>query len=177
MRSAKPRLLDGSELLNYALKSLSARGQSERELRTRLVKRASDPGEVEDVMRKLKDAGYLDDARFAESYAAARRDNQGFGQMRVMRDLRSRQISGQVAEGAVRGAFEGKDEEEMIEQFLERKYRSVNLPQYLNEEKHLASTSRKLRLAGFDSTKVIRVLKRYAARADELADEEPSTEE
>jgi hypothetical protein len=38
----------------------------------------------------------------------------------------------------------------------------------LRDEKHLASAYRKLRYAGFGSGNAIRVLKRYAERADEL---------
>ena len=176
MRSARPRMLDAAHLLDYALKTLGARAKTEREMRSRLLTRATDPGHVEEVVRKLKDAGFLDDSRFAETYAAARRDNQGFGQMRVLRDLRSRQVSGQVAENAVQGAFEATDEEAMIEEFLKRKYRSVDLPKHLAIEKNLASAFRRLRLAGFGSSKAIRVLKRYASEADQLEDSDSPLE-
>ena len=170
MAGRRTRLLDGPELLDFALRALSGRAMSIGEVRTRLHRRAATPSDVDDVLLKLKEAGYLDDARFAESYAAARRDNQGFGRMRVLQDLRSRRVSGGVADKAVHDAFAGMDEVAMVEQYLARKYRSVNLPLFLGQEKNLASAFRRLRGAGFSASTAIRVLKRYAARADELED-------
>jgi regulatory protein len=170
MAGRKPKLLDGPELLDYALRALSGRAMSTGQLRTRLHRRAATPPDVDEVLLKLKEAGYLDDARFAESYATARRDNQGFGRMRVLQDLRSRRVAGGIADKAVQDAFAGLDEAVMVEQYLARKYRSVNLPAFLSEDKNLASAFRRLRGAGFSSSTSIRVLKRYAARADELED-------
>ena len=56
----------------------------------------------------------------------------------------------------------------MIEEYLARKFRATNLPIYLQDEKKLASVYRRLRTAGFSSGASIRVLKRYAAQAEEL---------
>lgn len=179
MQPRKSKPLDGPGLLDYALRTLTGRALSLAEMRARLHRHAATPSDVDDVLAKLKDAGFLDDARFAEYYAAARRDNQGFGQMRVLRDLRARKVPGSLAGEAVRDAFEAVDETVMVEQYLARKYRNKDLSVFLAEAKNLASAYRRLRLAGFSSSTSIRVLKRYAARADELADEpdEPSSEE
>ena len=68
------------------------------------------------------------------------------------------------------------DEVRLIEAFLARKFRNKPLAVHLEGPRHMASVYRKLRLAGFSSGNAIRVLKRYAERADELAsleDEEP----
>jgi regulatory protein len=177
MPGRKPRQLDGPQLLDYAYRALSGRAQSAGELRRRLFTRAAAPSDVDEVMAKLQELGYLNDERFAEMYAAARRDNQGFGSQRVLRDLRTRSVAPKVAEGVVREAFADRDETAMIEEYLERRYRSVDLPRYLSEEKHLASAFRRLRLAGYSSGKVIAVLKRYAARADELEDAEAAPDD
>ena len=42
----------------------------------------------------LKGVGYLDDQRFAETFASARLENDGFGRQRLLNDLRARRISG-----------------------------------------------------------------------------------
>ncbi len=173
----KKKLLDGPELLDYALRSLSARALSSSEIRMKLHRRAATPTDVDEVLTKLADAGYLNDERFAEAYAAARRDNQGFGQMRVLRDLRTRRVSGDIADAAVKTAFEETNETTMVEHYLARKYRAVDLPQFLTAEKNLASAYRRLRTAGFSSRSSIEVLKRYAARAGELEDSDPPEEE
>jgi regulatory protein len=140
------------------------------ELREKLRRKAEGPADVEHVIAKLKEYGYVNDAQFAETYASARRDSQGFGKMRVLSDLRRRRVAPTTAEKAVATAYEGVDEVTAIEQYLQRKYRSKKLNEFLAEEKNLASAYRRLRYAGFSSGASIRVLKRYAAQADELED-------
>ncbi|HYZ84114.1 MAG TPA: regulatory protein RecX [Bryobacteraceae bacterium] len=145
-------------------------------MRLRLQRRAASATDVEPTMEKLKQYGYLDDKRFAESFATARKENQGLGRSRVARDLRQRRVAPTVAEKAISDAYQGADEVEMIEQWLERKYRNRNLPELLKDEKNLASAFRRLRYAGFSHGNSIRVLKRYAERADELEDSDPAAE-
>jgi regulatory protein len=165
------RTLDAQELFQYALNLLGARALSVSEVRAKLTRKAADPEDIPGVLAKLKEYGYLDDARFAEGYAAARKDSGNFGKMRVLRDLRQRRVASPTAQNAVERAYEDSDEAAMVEQWLLRKYRTVKLAEYLQEEKHLASAYRKLRYAGFSSGASIRALKRFADRADELADE------
>jgi regulatory protein len=165
-RAAKP--LDSDALLAYAARLLSARALSSSELREKLRKRAARLEDVDIVIARLKQAGYLDDRKFAQSYASWRRDNQGFGKSRVMRDLMGRRVAPAVARQAADAAYQDSDEIQLIENFLERKYRGKDLGALLGEEKHLASAYRKLRLAGFAAGNSIRVLKRYAAEADRL---------
>jgi regulatory protein len=170
MKPRKREPLNGEALMNFALRALSARALSTSELQERLRKRAASPGDVDSVITKLKEAGYLDDRRFAESFANARKENQGFGRMRVIRDLRQRRVAPGLAEKAVSQVFADSDETELITRYLERKYRSVELTGYLAEDKNLASAFRRLRHAGFGAAASIRVLKRYAAKAEELED-------
>lgn len=164
----KPRLLERDELWNYALKILAGRAQSIGELRDKLRRRAADPGVIDDILQRLKEAGALDDARFAEHFAQARKDSGSFGKLRVVRDLRQRRIAPGLATEAAQDAYQGSDELEMIDAFLKRKFRSVNLSDHLKDPKHLASAFRKLRYAGFSVGPSIRVLKRYADQADAL---------
>lgn len=166
----KSQKLAGEELFHYAVSLLSGRALSAVEVRSKLERRAADPDDVERSLARLREYGFLDDTKFAEGYATVRRDSGSFGKSRVLRDLRQRRVSSSVAEKAVGEAFEGVDETAAVRQWLERKYRNVNLSEHLQDEKHLASAYRKLRYAGFSSSASIRVLKRYAARADELED-------
>jgi regulatory protein len=155
-------------LLTYAARLLSARALSVSELREKLRRRAAQAEDVEAVVARLKTSGYLDDRKFANSFASWRRENQGFGKSRVLRDLLARRVAPAVAGQAAEAAFQGSDEIALIEQFLARKYRGKNLGALLAEEKNLASAYRKLRLGGFSSGNSIRVLKRYAAEAERL---------
>jgi regulatory protein len=167
MRS-KPAPLAFPELLEYAIRCVTGRAMSIGELRQRLVRRAAECDDIDRVIQHLKNAGALDDRVFAESYAAYRLQNQGFGKMRVLRDLRARRVAPQVAEQA---------EMELIEHYLERKFRGKNLAVFLAEEKNLASVFRKLRTAGFSAGNSIRALKKHSQKADELEGMESEAEE
>jgi regulatory protein len=166
-----PKRLGGQELLAYGLKVLSMRALSSGEVRNKLRLRAESEEDVEPVLEKLRGFGFLNDTKFAESYAATRRDTQGFGKNRVLRDLRTRRVAPKLAEKIVAETYAQTDEVQMIESFLERKYRSTNLSEYLQDERKLVSVYRRLRNAGFGGSPAIQVLRRYAAQADQLEDE------
>jgi regulatory protein len=165
-----PKLLDKNGLMAFAARSLSARALTISELREKLNRRAAEPLDVDEVLARLKESGYLNDQRFSESYASWRRDDGGFGKARVTRDLMARRVAPAVAKQAAEAAFEGADEVAMIEAFLKRKYRGKDLGALLKEEKHLASAYRKLRTAGFSTGNSIKVLKLHAAQAELLED-------
>jgi regulatory protein len=167
-----PKPLDVEGLMNYAARALSARAYTVSELKTRLTKRAAQKEDVDTVLGKLKDAGMVNDRRFAGSFADWRRESQGMGKTRVMRDLMARRVAPAVAKEAVEASFEGVDEIAMIEAFLKRKYRGKNLGALFKEQKELMSAFRKLRGAGFSTGNSIRVLKRYAAEAERLEEME-----
>jgi len=163
--------------MNYAARALSARAQSLSELRTRLKRRAARQEDVEQVLARLKEAGFVNDQKFAGAFADWRRENQGVGKTRVLHDLMARRVAPAVARAAVESAYQETDEVAMIEAFLARKYRGKDLGKLLGEAKYLASAFRKLRGAGFSAGNSIRVLKRYAAEADLLEESLPELEE
>jgi len=66
---------------------------------------------IELVTRRLKDNGYLNDAKYAAAYSAFRRDNEKFGRRRVMTDLKIKGVVGEVLEKAVGDTFSEVDEE------------------------------------------------------------------
>ena len=169
-----PKLLDIEGLLAYSARVLAARAQSVSELRRKLTRRAAKTGDVDEALRRLKENGYLNDQRFAESFANWRRDNDGFGKSRVIRDLVARRVAPEAARKAAEKAYAAADETEMIRQFLERKFRGKNLAMLLREEKHVASAYRRLRAAGFSAAGSLQALKRHAglAHLDDLEDEQ-----
>lgn len=143
---------------------------SSSELRAKLDRKAQVPADVQGVMNKLQEYGFLNDKQFAEGFASARRDTQSFGKQRVLRDLRQRRVSSAIANKAVEQVFDGVNEDDAVRTYLQRKYRNVNLPEYLQEPKHLQSAYRRLRYAGFSSTAAIRALKSHASAAEQLDD-------
>ncbi len=162
--------------MTYALRCLSGRAHSSGELREKLRRRSEDPTSVDQILGKLKDSGYLNDQRFAENFATARLENEGFGRMRVLRDLRQRRVAPKVAEQVVDSTFKETEETELIRAYLERKYRTRPLPEFLAQEKNLAAAFRRLRYAGFSAGNSIRVLKRYTRNEEALDSLESSDE-
>src|SRR5947209_16461483 len=118
----KPRL-SAEALWDFAVKTLAARAYSTGELRRKLIQKAERAADVDEAISRLRDYGYLNDRRFAESYAGSRLENQGLGRSRVLRDLRERKVSAGLAEGAVNRAYQGVDEMELIDNFIRRKFR------------------------------------------------------
>ncbi len=168
MAKRQPQPLDRDKLLNVALRALGGRAHSLGELREKLRRRTQNDEDVDAVIAKLKEAGYLNDRRFAENYAAARLQNQGLGKMRVLRDLRQRRVAPKLAEQVTEKTYEQTDEANLIEEFLRRKYRGKQLNTFLSEEKNLAGAFRRLRYAGFSAGQSIRVLKRFASQPELL---------
>jgi regulatory protein len=173
MGPRKPVKLDEGGLWDYALRILARKGYSAGEIKQKLSMRAAPGIDVSPVLTKLKEYGFADDQKFSETFAQSRLRNEGFGQARVLRDLRTKRVPPKVAEKAIEKTFAGTSEAELIDKFLARKYRSKDLTVFLKEEKNLASAYRKLRLAGFTSSATVAALKRHAQRAADwdLADD------
>jgi regulatory protein len=168
----KPRKLAIEELYEYAVKSLAARAQSVSDLGAKLKRRAAHLGDVDAIVARLKDVGYLDDARFADSFAAWRAGNEGFGRTRLLVDLAAHRVPRELAQEAVEKALEGRTEAEQIDAFIERRMASADF----SDEKGLARAFRKLRRAGFATGPVFAALKRVAAKP-EMVEEFPDEEE
>ena len=167
-RPAAPRKLAADELFQYAVKSLAARAQSAAELRVKLAPRAMLESDPEAVLDRLKQYGYLNDDRFAENFVSARRDTDGLGPMRVLRDLRQRRVAPKLAEKAVQSAYRDVKETELIERFLRRKFRHQDRETLFQSDKDLAAAYNRLRRAGFASGPSVLVLKRFAKNPELL---------
>jgi regulatory protein len=164
-----------SELFEYSVRYLSQRACSTEELRSKLRMKAARLEDVTGIIDRLKEIGYLDDRRFAEGFALNRAENDGFGRMRVLSDLRGRRIAPALAEKTVAQVYEDKDESGLIDAFIERRMPPLARATRIEDQKELAKAYRRLRRAGFSAGGSIAALKRRAARPEEV--EEPAEEE
>jgi regulatory protein len=158
-------------LYDAAIKALARRARSSGEIRALLARRKAPKADVEAVIHRLREHGYLDDARFARTFVASRIENRLEGKVRVRRDLAARRVKPEIAEEAVRRGFEDVDETKLLRQYLARKLR-VSKP--LNKPSAVQSLFRRLLRAGFRSDTIVGELKRLlrgplskAAAADE----------
>ncbi len=105
-----------------ALHLLAHRDRSEGELRQRLIAREHPPAAVADALERLRDAGLLNDARFARAYAKDRLRARPTGRTRLLADLRARGLAPDLAEAAADEALRdtSESEEELIRRALRR---------------------------------------------------------
>ncbi len=171
-RRAKP--LDERELWSYALLALAARARSAGEMRRLLARRALEPAAVDNVLERLAGRGYLNDDKFSQAYASARLENQRFGRLRVVRDLRAKRVSGDTAERAVKEVYAEVDENALLREQVARRLRGTLPP---SEPNKFASLYRSLRRAGFAHAAILAELRRLKADAellDQLQEEDDS---
>jgi len=167
MGFARRRLETEGELYEYAVGTLARRMRSVAELKRLLRQRVDAKTEigqtlVELIIRRLKDQGYLNDARYAASYSALRRDNEKFGRRRVITELKIKGVHGDVLDGAVETAYAEINDEKQAREYLRRK--RVQKPK---DKKQAARIFRQLMRAGFASKTIFNILRKWDVE-DEL---------
>jgi regulatory protein len=83
--------------LDVATKALARRDFSERGLRERLERAGVDSAETDAVLARLRDEGFLDEARFAENRARALAER-GKGDAAIRFDLEAQGLPGELVE-------------------------------------------------------------------------------
>ena len=165
-RTAKPPL-DEVRLLEFAVRSLSSKMKSVRDLRRRMADRA-EPGEggtqaIDAVIAKLKDLGYLSDERFAADYTRMRQENEKFGKRRVQQGLMQKGIATELTNATLSAAYDEVDEVALAKQYVERK--RMKKPE---GDKEVARTVRRLMTAGFSTRTIWKVLRGWGTAVEEV---------
>lgn len=121
-----------------AVKLLAAKPRSVAELRERLLERQwTNEAIVEGVLAKLREYGYLNDERFAYSYASYRVRQRPIGRGRLKRDLALKKVDRETADEALKLVFEETPEAELIDRAIEKRIRLRGRPQTRAEIKSL----------------------------------------
>ena len=97
---------------------LGTRDYSVQRLRKKLSEAGYPPRVIDDAIHKLKEAGYLDDSRYAQNYV--RYHLQDRSRLRIMRDLAERGISDEDAEAAFEAVGEEEDTDSLQRQQIKR---------------------------------------------------------
>ncbi|HWZ83546.1 MAG TPA: regulatory protein RecX [Terriglobales bacterium] len=162
MSFGRPRkLFTEDELYEYAVGALGRRARSVAELKRLLRNRVESDTQigktlVELIIVRLKDRGYLNDAKYAAAYSSFRRDNEKFGSRRVITDLKIKGVHPEVIEKAVAIAYEDVSEEKLARDYLRRK--RFQKPK---DQKQAARIFRQLMRAGFGSKTIFTILKNW----------------
>jgi len=92
---------------------------------------------VETVIARLREYGYLDDERFAFSYASSKVKQRPIGRRRLQRDLKLKQVENAVAEEALELVYAETPEEQLIDRAIEKRIRLRGRPKTRAEAKSL----------------------------------------
>lgn len=167
MRPRKPpTALDEDALYTYAVRLLGTQMRTVAELK-RLLRRRAAPGEagqaaLDAVIARLKEHRYLDDTGYALDYAKLRQENSSFGRRRVQQDLMRKGVQADVITKTLDTAYEGVGEEALARRHLARK--RIAQPE---TDKDAARVARLLLRAGFSTSTIVRILKKW--NVDEAA--------
>ncbi len=168
MSFPRPRqCLDESALYEYAVGALARKMRSVAELKRLLRRRvtADELGEtlVECVIARLKEQRYLNDSAYAAAYSTYRKENEKFGRLRVISDLKARGVHGDVIERAVSAAYSGSQEENLARAYLRKKRLARPATQ-----KDAARIFRALSRGGFSPAVILRILKKWDVEQEVL---------
>ena len=94
-----------SEPLALALRFLASRSRSEAEVRERLASRGVDAQDIEGVLERLRELGYVNDADFAAAVIRARTQRRARGRRLVAKELRAKGVGEDVAESVLNACY------------------------------------------------------------------------
>lgn len=121
-----------------AAKLLAAKQRSVEELREKLsTTRGATKAMVDEAIARLQEYGYLDDAKFAQSYASLRLRERPIGRRRLQRDLWLKKVDKQTAETALDEVFESSPEAELIDRAIAKRVRLRGQPKTREDAKKL----------------------------------------
>ena len=171
------KLFTEAELYDYAVGALARRMRSVAELKRLLRNRVEADTEigktlVELIVVRLNDQGYLNDAKYAAAFSSYRRDNEKFGRMRVVHDLKAKGVHGEVIEKAVASVYADVKEENLARAYIRRKRL---LKPKDKDRKQAARIFRNLMRAGFGSKTIFTILKKWDVDEETLSELENET--
>lgn len=125
-------------MFQRAAKLLAAKQRSVAELRERLMTtRGATKANVEEVMARLREYGYLDDAKFAQSYASLRLRERPIGRRRLQRDLSLKKVDKETVSAALDEVFTATPEDELIERAIAKRIRLRGKPKSREDAKKI----------------------------------------
>ncbi len=97
--------------INNAYRLLARRSHSVYEMRQKLESRGYEKSEIDEVLRGLSAANYLDDAAYCRSFASARMNKMKLGPERIKSDLARKGFDGGLIAVTLAELFKNSDDE------------------------------------------------------------------
>ena len=120
-----------------AAKLLAAKPRSIAELRERLAERCPSKAIIETVIARLREYGYLDDERYALTYASSKVRQQPVGRRRLERTLAMKKVDRSVAHEALDQVFAETPEADLIDRAIAKRVHLRGRPKTRAEAKSL----------------------------------------
>jgi regulatory protein len=167
-RPKKPREpLTEAALFEYATASLGRRAQTVAELkrkpRTRVETDETGEQKIANVVAKLKEYKFLNDASFAADYTRLRQENDKLGRRRVQQGLMQKGVHRELVASTLETAYESVNEEQLARAYIERKRMAQP-----KDKKEAARTMRRLVAAGFAPPVIFKVLRKWVPDEEAL---------
>lgn len=123
MRPKAKKLKDRAGLEGYALWMLAQRDMTRHSVKEKLAGYAQDRSDIDPVLDRMEELGYLDDRRFAEVYIRSCRDSRGYGPMKTRFKLKEKGITNDLIDEFL----DDKDEAWVIKarEMRERKFGDI----------------------------------------------------
>lgn len=147
-----------------ALSLLARRARTEREVQEALAVMGLAPKVCARVVGELRQAGFLDDAKFTREYVRTRVEGKGLGPHRLRYELRRLGVAEELIEEAIEARFSGEAQEELAFELARRK-----LGQGPADERAVRRVADMLERRGFDfevvRTVAFKLLRRQGGRS------------
>jgi regulatory protein len=135
---------------------LSRRPYSVAELRRALEKKFPASEDIPNVLARLREIRYLDDAKFAEAYASSLARVRNYGRHRIRRELKNKLVDYNTIDKAVEKAFTSVDEHELLERTIDKRIRTLRKP---FTRARLASLCQSLIRRGFRADDIMKTIR------------------
>lgn len=157
------------DALTIALKFLSSRPRSIKEVRDRLGDKGFGAEETDKTLQDLEAAGYLDDEKFAAMLAGSRVRYKNWGPLKIRNELAQKGVAKDIAERALEGLKPGatnRAAQEALRKWIKRNGVAQPFDRKISLKAYRFLLSR-----GFPSPLVMEILKKTGAGSEQPPEE------
>jgi len=112
---------DRKKAFERALRILSYRDRSEKEMRTKLSKAGYDEKIINLVVKELKRLQLMDEEKFARNYAKTKMVTRPAGEFLLKRELKQKGISDEIIEETLKEIYQEKDQSQVAVELAKKK--------------------------------------------------------
>jgi regulatory protein len=109
---------DAEKIFSASLAYLTRRDYAVAELRHKLLQRGADEQQLELVLARLRQEGYLDDARFAAAFVRDRREFRPCGAAMIRHELALRGVDEELIEAALEAEYGEEQQRQALRKLL-----------------------------------------------------------